>query len=88
MRASPQPKSTPIRIFREWRIHTENSIHVHNQPDCAPLWRMETKRRIQMNCKTFLCCMAAGAAALMTTGECSAFEREEPEKYWNFAELS
>ena len=40
-----------------------------------------------MNCKKLLCCVAATAAAAMTECECCAFEREEPEKYWNTQEL-
>ncbi len=41
-----------------------------------------------MSCKKLLCCVAAATAAVMTECNCSAFEREEPEKYWNFEELS
>ena len=40
-----------------------------------------------MNCRTLLFCMVASTAAVMTTGEAFAFEREEPEKYWNAKDL-
>ncbi len=40
-----------------------------------------------MNIKTLLCCMAVTTVAVMTGPQAVAFEREEPEKYWNAKEL-
>ena len=40
-----------------------------------------------MDCKKILAGVAVGAAALTSEAESFAFEREEPEKYWNIQEL-